>query len=133
MSPSSPESAISFSFSSAGVVLEQVADHQRPARRLGRRQHPLGVRHRLRQRLLHEAVLAGLEHAHGEVRVAGHVGRHHHGVEVGVGQQVVDRRGLAGARELRLQRARASSEASQIQRSSGPGRLSKLRARFGPQ
>ena len=32
MSPSSPASAISFSFSTPGVVLEQVADHQHPAR-----------------------------------------------------------------------------------------------------
>ena len=44
----------------ARVVLEQVADHQHARRpRRGRLDHALGLRGRLRQRLLDEAVLAG--------------------------------------------------------------------------
>ena len=68
-SPSSPESVSSLSFRDARVVLEQVADHQHPAGRLGRGHGPLGVGDRLRQRLLDEAVLAGLEHADRELGV----------------------------------------------------------------
>ena len=96
----------------ARVVLEQVADHQDPAGALGGRDDLLGLGDRLRQRLLDEAVLAGLEHAHGEVGV----GRHRRGdddrVELGVGQQLVEvaarraRRGTAAPT-----RSRASSDA----------------------
>ena len=44
----------------ARVVLEQVPDHQVPPRGLRRGDGALGVPHRLRERLLDKAVLAGL-------------------------------------------------------------------------
>ena len=52
----------------------------------------LGLGGRLGQRLLHEAVLAGLEHPERQLGVGGHRGGDHDGVERGVGQQVVERR-----------------------------------------
>ena len=59
----------------AGVVLEQVADHQHRARALGRGGDLLGIGRRLRERLLDEAVLARLQRLE---RQAG-VGRHGRG------------------------------------------------------
>ena len=46
----------------AGVVLEQVADHQHPLARSRGGHDLLGLLDRLRERLLDEAVLAGLQH-----------------------------------------------------------------------
>src|SRR4051794_24905873 len=74
----------------AGVVLEQVADHEDPARRARRLARPLGVGDRLGERLLDEAVLARLEDAHGELGMRrdrrGEDGR----VARRVGEQVVE-------------------------------------------
>ena len=101
MSPSSPLSAISFSFIDARVVLEQVADHERPSRLLRRGDGALGVGDRLRERLLDEAVLAGAQHALGEIGV-GRDGRgQDDGVERVVGQEVVERPGAARTGEAR--------------------------------
>ena len=119
----------------ARVVLEQVADHQDLARALGRGRDLLGVGDGLRQRLLDEAVLAGLERLEREVGVGRHRRGDDHRVERVVGEQIVDvAGGRPDAREAaRVQRSSASCEPSQSQRSSAPGSRSKLRARFGPQ
>ncbi len=85
----------------AGVVLEQVAHHQRAPGGAGRLHHGLGLLGGLGERLLDEAVLAGPEHAKRERGVGGHRGGDHHGVELGIVQQVVERRGGARAREAR--------------------------------
>ncbi len=50
----------------------------------------LGVGDRLRERLLDEAVLAGLEHAHGEIGVCRDRGGDDDRVELVVGEQVVE-------------------------------------------
>ena len=92
MSPSSPPSAISLSLRDARVVLEQVPDHQRAPGGLGRGDGALGLGDRLGERLLDEAVLAGAEHALGELGVRGHRGGEGDGVERVVGEQVVERR-----------------------------------------
>ena len=60
----------------------------------------LGVGDRLRERLLDEAVLARLEHAHGQLGVRRHRGGEHDGVEVGVAEQVVEVGGEARLAEL---------------------------------
>ena len=85
----------------ARVVLEQVADHQGPARPLGGGDGPLGLLDGLRERLLDEAVLARVEHALGQRAVGRHRRGEHDRVERVVGQQVVEVRGEAGAGEAR--------------------------------
>src|SRR3954453_14805392 len=80
----------------ARVVLEQVADHEHPARRARRLDRALGVGDRLRERLLDEAVLARLEHADRERGVGGD-GRGEDGrVKAGVAEK-----GVWGAGEAR--------------------------------
>ena len=118
-----PSSASSLSLRDARVVLEQVADHQHAARRLGGRGNgALGVGDRLGERLLDEAVLAGLEHRDGELGVVG----------TGVASATASSSGSASSssrsavirasRELRAERARARPAiGSQHQRSSRPG------------
>ena len=117
----------------ARVVLEQMADHQHPAACVGRRHRTLRVGHRLRQRLLHEAVLARLEHADGQFRV----GRDRRGegdrVERVVGQQLVEVGRHPDAGKPRRARLARLADASQHHVSSDPGIDSKLRARLGPQ
>ena len=101
----------------AGVVLEQVADHERPPRRRGGADDGLRSRRRLRHRLLDEAVLAGLEHADGE-RLVGRDGRgQHDGVDRAVGQHLVEVGGEArggehgrDARAVRLRGVAAPDE-----------------------
>ena len=100
MSPSSPESAISLSLLTPGVVLQQVPHHQHLARPPLGVDDALGVGDGLGQRLLHEAVLAGLEDAHGLLGVAGHRGGQHDGVEVGVGEQILEAIGEPRPAEL---------------------------------
>jgi hypothetical protein len=117
----------------AGVVLEQMADHQQAPAALGSRHGALGLGHRLGERLLDEAVLAGLQHALGQGPVGGHRRRQHHGVELGIGEQIVQLRGEAGGGEalppaiVRLRRRVAAPR----QLAAGDRRA--LRARFGPQ
>ena len=90
----------------------------------------LGVGDRLRERLLDEAVLAGLEHALGERGVRRHRRREHDGVELGVVEQVVEVGGEARAREGRAPSARAPrrrrrsttrARSPAARRSCGPG------------
>ena len=132
MSPSSPESTISFSLRDAGVVLEQVADHQDAAARDGLLGDGGRLLRGLRERLLDEAVLAGAQRLDRETRVRGHVGREHDRVELGIRQQLVEVRRDARAGTGAL-RSASSGSASQHQRSSHPSSAAKLRARFGPQ
>ena len=97
-------------------------DHQHPARLRGRRDHALGVGRRLRQRLLDEAVLAGRQHALGQLGVGRHRRGDHDRVELGVGQQLVEVGGQrARSGNASAQRARGPPSASQIQRSSVAG------------
>jgi hypothetical protein len=53
-----------------------------PGRRLGRRQHRLGIVERGRDRLLHEHVLARFESRAREAGVLGHARQDHHHVDV---------------------------------------------------
>ena len=117
-----------------GVVLEQVTDHQRPAGRRGGVDRALGVGDRHRERLLDEAVLAGLQHAHGQLGVGRDRRGQHDRVQRRVVEQVVELGGDLHARELRRRprRAAAASRRS-TRRSSQPAIAAKLRARFGPQ
>ena len=78
------------------VVLEQVSDHQDAAVALSRRDRRLCVTHRLREGLLDEAVLASVQHANRELSMRRHRRREHHTVELGVGEQLVERIGEAG-------------------------------------
>jgi hypothetical protein len=103
MSPSSPESAISLELVDAGVVLQQVPHHQHLARPPLGVHDALGVRHRLGQRLLDEAVLAGVEDAHGLLGVARDGGGEHDGVQLGVGEQILEAIGEPGPAELALE------------------------------
>src|SRR5918998_3475617 len=86
----------------AGVVLEQVADHQHAPRPLGGRHGALGLRHRLRERLLHEAMLARVEHPLGQGTVGGDRRGEYDRVERVVAQQVVEVGGEARAGERGL-------------------------------
>ena len=115
------------------VVLEQVADHQRAPGRGGGIDGSLGVGDGDRQRLLHEAVLAGLQHSDGELRVGRHRRRQHDRVQLRVVEQVVEVRGHPNAGELRRRTVARRGVASQHQTSSQPAIAAKLRARFGPQ
>ena len=83
----------------ARVVLEQVADHQRAPALLRRGDRLLRVGDRLRQRLLDEAVLARAQHALGERGVARDGGGEDDGVELLVGEQLLQIAGEARARE----------------------------------
>jgi hypothetical protein len=83
------------------VVLEQVPDHQDPARAARRVDGPLGVGDRLRERLLDEAVLAGLQHPHAQLGMRRDGCGEHDRVERGVREQVVELAGQARAREAR--------------------------------
>src|SRR4051794_9166680 len=74
----------------AGVVLEQVADHQHAIGPPRRFDDALGARHRQRERLLDEAVLARLEHAHRELGVGGHRRREDDGVEPRIGEHLLE-------------------------------------------
>ena len=62
----------------------------------------------------------------------GHGRREHHRVELGVGEQLIERVARADGKALQLALER-SGESSQSQASSASGSASKLRARFGPQ
>jgi hypothetical protein len=83
----------------ARVELKQVPDHEHPPRPFLGLHGPLGVRDRLGQRLLHEAVLAGLEHSGRELGVGRDGGREHDRVELGVGEKVLDVAGELRAAE----------------------------------
>ncbi len=72
-----------------GVVLQQVAHHQDPPRPLGGRDGALRVLGGGGEGLLHEAVLARVRHLHGELGVGGHGRGEHDGVELGVGEQIL--------------------------------------------
>ena len=118
----------------ARVVLEQVADHQHPPESARGRHRALGVGDRLRQRLLDEAVLAGLEHPHRELRVRRDRRRERDRVELRIGEQLVEIAAVTATPGKRAPpRSRASGEPSQHHASSRPGTAAKLRARFGPQ
>ena len=101
MSPSSPESGDRLEHLDAGVVDEQVADHQDPVRRRRRGDGALGVLDRVGQRLLDQAVLAGAQDALGQRAVARDGRGEHDRVEVGIVEQVVEVGGEAGGREGR--------------------------------
>ncbi len=81
------------------VVLEQVAHHQDAPRLLSRVHRALGFGHGRRERLLHETVLPGSEHSRGKLGVGGDGCGEHHGVELGVIEQVPQRGGAPHARE----------------------------------
>jgi hypothetical protein len=83
----------------ARVVLEQVADHQHAIGRARRRHHLLGLLDRLGERLLDEAVLAGLQHPHRERSVRRHRRGQRDRVQRLVGQQLVQRGRHAGTGE----------------------------------
>ena len=84
----------------ARVVLEQVSDHQHPAGVARGVRNLLGLGRGLREGLLHEAVLARLEHACRQLGMARHVRGHDDRVEIGVGEQLVQFTGLAHTRKL---------------------------------
>ena len=88
------------------MVLQQVAHHQHLACPLRRRHGALSIRGGGGEGLLHEAVLARVGHAGGELGVGGHGGGEHHGVQVGVSEQLLEVRGRPRCRE-RLRHARA--------------------------
>ena len=89
---------------------------------------------RLGQRLLHEAVLAGLQHPHGQVGVRGHRRGQHDRVQVGVGEQLVEVRRGPGRGQRRGPAGRAPPRRRRTARSPrAPGMAAKLRARLGPQ
>src|SRR4051812_1173115 len=83
------------------VVLEQVPHHQHAIRGAGGLHCQLGLVHRLPERLLDEAVLADAEHPGRQLRVRRHGGGHHHGLQLGVAQKLVEVRGHLSAGELR--------------------------------
>ena len=72
------------------MVLEQVPDHQHPSAVTRRRDHPLRLLDRLRERLLDKAVLARAQHPLGELPVAGDGGGQGDRVELIVLEQIVD-------------------------------------------
>ena len=80
----------------AGVVLEQVADHQDPVVLLGEGHDALGVGEVLGQGLLDEAVLAGLDHLLGDRGVGRDRGGDCHRVQVRVGEDLLDVGGEPG-------------------------------------
>ena len=85
----------------AGVILEQVADHQKPAAGAGGCQRALGVGHRLRERLLDKAVLARLQRALRKTSMGRHRRRDHDGVQTSVVEQLVElRRHARGGKPL---------------------------------
>ena len=110
----------------ARVVLEQVADHQHAVGRFGCcLDHALGVGDRLRQRLLDEAVLAGLEAPRAaSVGVRRHGGREHDRVELRVGEQVVEVAGEARAAGT----ACAMRSRALLDRVAAPAQLTAVRA-----
>jgi len=81
------------------VVLQQVADHQQLARARGGRDRRFGLGRGRGQRLLHEAVLAGLRHTCGQLRMRGNGSRQHDRVELVVLQQPVELVGRTHARK----------------------------------
>ena len=85
----------------ARVVLEQVADHQRPPGLARRVDGPLGVRDGLGERLLDEAVLAGAQDLLRQRRVGGDRRRQDDRVERVVGEQVRQVGGPARGRDRR--------------------------------
>ena len=117
-----------------GVVLEQVAHHQDPPRPLGRRDGAFGVGDGCREGLLHEAVLARLQHARR---------RAPRGVGTGVASTTASSSGSpSSSSRSSLARApgkllRSFSAPARRRRtasvSSQPGSAAKLRARLGPQ
>jgi hypothetical protein len=82
----------------ARVVLEQVADHQGPARLVRGGHGALGALHRLGERLLDEAVLARAQDGLGELGVRRHRRGQDDRVEAGVGEQLAQVRGPARRR-----------------------------------
>ena len=83
------------------MVLEQVADHQDPPGPRRRRDRLLGVCTPRRQRLLHEAVLAGVQHRDRKLGVCGDGRGEHDRVELLVAEQVLERAGDPCAWERR--------------------------------
>ena len=126
----------------AGVVDEQVADHQDLAAALGRRDRPLGVLDRVGERLLDQAVLAGVEHPLGERAVRRDRRGEDDRVERVVGEQIVEvggeargleRRRPAGSRPARrrrsTRRARSPGSPRSCARGSGPSSRGRRRRR----
>jgi hypothetical protein len=102
----------------AGVVLEQMADHQRSAGALRSRHHGLGVGGRLRHRLLNEAVLARRDHLDRQCGVRRYRRRERHGVDTVVCEHLVEVGGRAGVREQRR-----DTLAVGVERIADPGEL----------
>jgi hypothetical protein len=102
----------------AGVVLEQVADHQHAPGGARGGGDLLGRRERLGERLLHEAVLPCGEYPQCHLGVRGHRRRADHGVQLGVGEQLVELGAHADARQLGCsalaRRLRAVAEPAQL-------------------
>jgi hypothetical protein len=102
----------------AGVVEEEVAGHQHELVLLGEPDELLHLSRPHRGRLLHEDVLAGLERPLRELVVRRHRRRDDHGVELVVGQQLVEVGREPGARiarpELRLQLGRDVAQPHQL-------------------
>jgi hypothetical protein len=80
------------------VVLEQVADHQRPASLVRGGHGALGALHRLGERLLDEAVLARAHDGLGELGVRRHGRGEDDRVEPGIGEQLPELGGPARRR-----------------------------------
>ena len=134
MSPSSPESAISFSLATPGwywsrwptISTRPLSSAAATARSASATDCASGFSTK--------QCLPARSTRSASARVGGHRGGEHDGVELGVAEQVVELGGEARRRErARVALARDASEASQHQVSSQPGREAKLRARFGPQ
>jgi hypothetical protein len=114
----------------AGVILEQVPDHQDAPVLLCRANGALGVGDRLRERLLDEAVLAGLQNAHGEIRMRRDRRRQRDRVELRIGEQLVEVGNHPRCREHRghavtplLRRIAAVGELAARHRSEVPGQV----------
>ena len=112
--PQGPEGALLehvLQLQDAGVVLQQVADHEDALGLVGAADEVLGVGRRQGHRLLDEDVLAGGQGLAGQSVVAGGVGRDDHGLDLGVGEDLagvgrhLDARtgGLVGLQHLRAE------------------------------
>lgn len=72
-----------------GMETQDMADHEDAAIVLGRLHRALGVRHRQRDRLFHQQILAALSGAHGKIRMELRRQGHDDGVDIVTHEQLV--------------------------------------------
>ena len=103
-----------------------VPRHAHQPGRVGARRHLLDLGHRDADRLFHQHVLAGRQRLQGQLVVALQVGEHVHGVDGGVGEQLVDvlvARATPGLRLLLGPRRGAVPQSHQPRAGATPHRL----------